>query len=238
MLHNSPENLNFPIDLTDRDGNKYRLSHWMRSESTWDDNIARNHQAAFAWLSNISGTQLHVIGNHFGILPHQRREWHSPHHANAARFWPMDEDNSSFYGSHSFDDGSDCPLEQMEYLQECFSSNTLILVRLDEPEKKDQRSLLRTKIQQAFASIVAQEKAEAAHHSQLLAKHTAAEAALIHTGAFFHGLWTAGTNFVEWVKNINALINPVQRRLRDIRSSYRALLRSNISGENFLTAYA
>ena len=99
---------------------------------------------------------------------------------------------------------------------------------------KDNRGILRVKIRQALAAIVVQEKAEAARHSTLLSGETPTNRAFIYGGAFLTGLWNAGTDFAQWLKEVNDVTNPLQRSLRGIHSSFRALQRNSETGEDLL----
>ena len=101
----------------------------------------------------------------------------------------------------------------------------------------DNRGLLRVKIRQELAAIVTREKAAAAQHSRLLGHESRTGRALIYTGAFFTGLWSAGNDFAQWLREVNDVLNPLQRSLRGIRASHIALRRNSQTGENLLAAY-
>ena len=101
----------------------------------------------------------------------------------------------------------------------------------------DNRALLRVKIRQALAAIVSQEKAEATQHTHVLGHESRTGRALIYTGAFFTGLWSAGNDFAQWLKEVNDVLNPLQRTLRGIRASHIAMQRNSMTGENPLSAY-
>ncbi|WP_193163277.1 hypothetical protein [Microbulbifer hainanensis] len=102
--------------------------------------------------------------------------------------------------------------------------------------EEDNRGILRVKIRQALSAIVVQEKAETARHSTLLSGETPTTRALIYGGAFLTGLWNAGTDFAQWLKEVNDVTNPLQRSLRGIHSSFRALQRNSETGEDLLAA--
>ncbi|MFD1215813.1 RHS repeat-associated core domain-containing protein [Microbulbifer celer] len=103
---------------------------------------------------------------------------------------------------------------------------------------EDERPILRTRIRQALAVIIAQEEAEAARHEQLLAQESVGSRAMIYTGAFFSGLWDSGKDFALWLKEVNDVVNPIQRKLRDLRARRRAWLVSRTTGENYFAVYA
>jgi len=103
--------------------------------------------------------------------------------------------------------------------------------------EEDSRGILRVKIHQALAAIVAQERAEARHHEKLLGEEIRTTRAFIYTGAFLTGLWNAGADLAQWLKEVNDVVNPLHRSLRGIHSSYRALQRNSETGEDLLTAY-
>ncbi|WP_295803203.1 hypothetical protein [uncultured Microbulbifer sp.] len=107
----------------------------------------------------------------------------------------------------------------------------------DAPPVEDNRAILRVKIRQALAAIVAQEKAEAAQHTRLLEQETRSGRALIYTGAFLTGLWNAGADFAQWLKDVNDVLNPVHRTLRGIQAGQKALQRNSENGDNLLDAY-
>lgn len=103
--------------------------------------------------------------------------------------------------------------------------------------EEDNRGILRVKIRQALAAVVAQERAEAARHERLLGEEIRINRAAIYTGAFLTGLWNSGTDLARWLKDVNDVINPLHRSLRGIHSSYRALRRNSETGEDLLTAF-
>lgn len=103
--------------------------------------------------------------------------------------------------------------------------------------EKDNRGILRVRIRQALATIVAQERAEAARHEKLLGEETRINRAAIYTGAFLTGLWNTGTDLAQWLKDVNDVINPLHRSLRGIHASYRALQRNSEMGQDLLVAF-
>ncbi|MBB3059779.1 DNA/RNA non-specific endonuclease [Microbulbifer rhizosphaerae] len=106
-----------------------------------------------------------------------------------------------------------------------------------EEELAEQQSQLLQKIRMALRQIIAQERAEAAQHTQRLAQESHVNRALIYTGAFFNGLWNAGVDLAKWVKEVSDVVSPTQHLLRSIHASHRALQRNRENGENILTAY-
>lgn len=105
------------------------------------------------------------------------------------------------------------------------------------PEVVDNRSILRSKIRIALATIVAQEKVESSGHTQRLREESKLSRSAIYSGAFLTGLWNAGADFAQWLKDVNDVVNPVQRNLRGIQSGYRALQRNSDNGEDLLEAF-
>ncbi|AQQ69201.1 hypothetical protein Mag101_17355 [Microbulbifer agarilyticus] len=104
-------------------------------------------------------------------------------------------------------------------------------------ESADERNALRVKIRLALADIVSQERAEAAGHERSLANESHLMRGFIYTGAFFNGLWHAGTDFAQWLKEVNDVVNPTQRILHSLHSGIRARERASVSGESYLDAF-
>ncbi|MBY6211517.1 hypothetical protein KUV95_08110 [Microbulbifer agarilyticus] len=135
------------------------------------------------------------------------------------------------------------PVQDSEQiLLEAIRSGTLELQAADpaqasHSQSTDERNALRVKIRLALADIVSQERAEAAGHAHSLANESHLMRGLIYTGAFFNGLWHAGTDFAQWLQEVNDVVNPTQRILRSLRSGMRARERASVSGESYLDAF-
>ncbi|MCA0900065.1 hypothetical protein [Microbulbifer agarilyticus] len=135
------------------------------------------------------------------------------------------------------------PIQDSEQiLLEAIRSGTLELQAADpaqasHSQSADERNALRVKIRLALAEIVSQERAEAAGHERSQANESHLMRGLIYTGAFFNGLWHAGTDFAKWLKEVNDVVNPTQRILRSLRSGMRARERASVSGESYLDAF-
>jgi hypothetical protein len=80
-----------------------------------------------------------------------------------------------------------------------------------EKTEADNRGILRSKIRIALTGIIAAERAEVARHTQNLRAETSLNRSLIYTGGFLTGLWNAGTDLTQWLKDVNDVFNPVQR---------------------------
>lgn len=207
------------FDLTDLQGNRYRLSAGSRLPV--NDSIACHYAGADLLFSQMDNRQLWLARDHF----------YGPGQSQLLKWWRQER----------FGD-SEPPLCPRQDLIGALCNHELIVVRLDngeqQVEEEDNRAVLRVRIRQALAAIVAQERAEAARHTQMLARESRVNRALIYTGAFFNGLWNAGVDLAKWAKEVNDVINPTQRLLRSVHASHRALQRSRESGENVLAAYA
>lgn len=216
------------FDLTDNQGNRYRLEPRLGLPGHWVD--AREYLEASEALRRIDSGQLFMAESHFfffdtGSLPALERERRLGTDWRRAQLMvagPLTSD--------------------LDTLLDAISHGELALTRLSarnsQSEEENRRAILRVQIRQALAAIIVQERAEAAHHTQMLARESRTNRALIYTGAFFNGLWNAGKDLAKWAKEVNDVVNPTQRLLRSMHSSYRALQRSRENDENILTAYA
>ncbi|WP_250459139.1 hypothetical protein [Microbulbifer litoralis] len=211
----------FHFDLTDEAGNCYRLSPGSRLPI--DGSIATHPAQADALLYQIEQRQLLDAREHFYTTGnfHLLETWRQQRLDN--RRPPL------------------CPRED---LLQALCHGELAIVGIDssgpagaDSAEGDRRNLLRVEIRRALAQIIAGERAEAAQHARLLARESTGGRALIYTGAFFNGLWNAGADLAQWLKEVNDVVNPVQRSLRAMHSSYRALQRSRRDGDNIVAAY-
>ncbi|MFC6633027.1 hypothetical protein [Microbulbifer taiwanensis] len=207
------------FDLTDPQGNRYRLDRGSRIPLT--DSIATHHAQADWLLSRVDSFQLGQARAHFYHL---------------GQFPLLDSWRQERL------DGGVAPLCPREELAQALCNHELILVSLgsgeQQGEEEDRRAILRIRIRQALAAIIAQEKVEAAQHTQMLAGETQFNRALIYTGAFFNGLWNAGVDLAQWAKEVSDVISPTQRLLRSLQASHRALQRNRENDENVFAAYA
>ena len=206
------------FDLSDSQGNHYRLS--LGTRIPMNDNIAGHPAQADALLYQVDIQQLLRARQHFygtGQFP-------------ILGAWQQERLGSS-----------DAPLCPFETLVDALCHHELTLIKVSTGEQEggeDRRGILRVKIRQALAEIIAQEKIEAAGHARRLAQEGKFGQAMIYTGAFFSGLWDAGADLVKWASDINDVFSPSQRLLRPLRAAARARKRVEESGEDFSAAMA
>ena len=206
------------FDLSDKQGNNYRLS--LGTRIPLNDNIAGHPAQADALLYQVDVQQLLRARQHFygtGQFP-------------ILGAWQQERLGNG-----------DAPLCPFETLVDALCHHELTLIKVSTGEQEggeDRRGILRVKIRQALAEIVAQEKIEAAGHARRLAQEGKFGQAMIYTGAFFSGLWDAGADLVKWASDINDVFSPSQRLLRPLRAAARARKRVEESGEDFSAAMA
>ncbi|WOX04034.1 hypothetical protein [Microbulbifer pacificus] len=218
--------------LTDNRGNTYAISsgHWLNSTGPDQyrgaldalphlngDELFRAEQAVFHFHNTELFQRLrHRLGNGW--------EFH-PHPLPSATALPL-----QLQGRWAL------ILDAIYHGELSFSKINSTKQKPAEKPEADNRGVLRSKIRIALAGIVAAEKAEAAHHTQNLRRETTVNRGMIYTGAFLTGLWDAGTDLTQWLKDVNDCLNPVQRSLRGIQASYRALQKTRSNNTSFLEA--
>ncbi|WP_158681678.1 hypothetical protein [Microbulbifer pacificus] len=223
--------------LTDNLGNSYQL--------TSDDRItslaASDYFTAIDALERIDYLQLAAAEDEL----FQWTDWHPEFGltVNSGPGWQSTESTNLFQTqAHHPHIGSRFLPDRWPQILDAIHRGNLRFVQVDAAKTsknenpQDTRSILRVKIRQALLTIVAAEKAEAAHHARRLQQETSVNRGLIYTGAFLTGLWQAGAGFAQWLKEVNDVLNPLQRSLRGVRATQRALQR-NESGESLLAAY-
>lgn len=219
--------------LTDNRGNTYAISsgHWLNS--TGPD----QYQGALDALPHLNGDELF------------RAEQAVFHFHNTELFQRLQHRLGTGWEFHSHPLPSPtAPLLQLQgrwalildaiyHGELSFSKIASAKQKRAEKPETDNRGILRSKIRIALAGIIAAEKAEAAHHTQNLRRETPLNRSMIYTGAFLTGLWNAGTDLTQWLKDVNDVTNPVQRSLRGIQASYRARQKTKGNNASFLEAY-
>ncbi|WP_199775594.1 hypothetical protein [Microbulbifer pacificus] len=225
------------ITLTDNLGNSYQLTSGDRITSL----AASDYFTAIDALERIDYLQLAAAEDEL----FQWTDWHPEFGltVNSGPGWQSTESTNLFQTqAHHPHIGSRFLPDRWPQILDAIYRGNLRFVQVDAAKTsknenpQDTRSILRVKIRQALLTIVAAEKAEAAHHARRLQQETSVNRGLIYTGAFLTGLWQAGAGFAQWLKEVNDVLNPLQRSLRGVRATQRALQR-NESGESLLAAY-
>ncbi|MBB5211668.1 hypothetical protein [Microbulbifer hydrolyticus] len=214
------------FELTDRQGRRYRLSAEIRYFTLWAD--PEELVLAENLLASTEPSQLLMAEHHFfgagGDYPYLHRLGPGTP-GNASDLFPLTPAASP---------------ESEQILLEAIRRGQLTLEPLETGKARqsgDERNALRVKIRLALAEIISQERLEATNHSRSLAAETRVTRGLIYTGAFFNGLWNAGTDFAKWLKEVNDVVNPTQRILRTLQAGVRAEQRNSQTGEGYLNAF-
>lgn len=218
------------FDLTDNQNNRYRLEPGPCLPGHWIGIDTREYIEAREVLERIDSLQIFMAEGYFffcdiGSLPALARE------RRLGKDWRK---------AHSM--GAEAFASDLDTLLDAIYHGELALTRLTsrnpQREEENRRAILRVQIRQALAAIIAQEKAEAASHARALANESGINRTMIYTGAFFNGLWNAGSDLAKWVKEVSDVLSPTQRALRAMHSGYKAVQHSRSSDDNFFEAYA